>query len=176
MRTASRIPLIIGAVIAVVLQLVLAPNIQIFTAEPNFILCYVVALAVLFARDIGYTTAFILGIIYDFSGDGPVGAMAFVCVAATFFAALFMRLLDNETVIVPIIIIICVVFASELAYGLLMMACGVDVGFFEMLGYAVLPNWVYDAVLSLIAYPLVLRFVFTGKKQNEMTIIDSKIN
>ncbi len=176
MGVARNLPLVIGAIVTLLLQVVVAPNIQIFTAEPNFVLCYVIVVSVAGARSVGYIMPFVLGIAYDLAGEGPVGAMAFVCVAAAFFAALLMRLLDNETLFIPVAVIVCVVLASEVAYGLLMMACGVDVGLLDMLLYAVLPDWGYDTVLSLIAYPLVLRFVFAGKRQNEMTIIDSKVN
>lgn len=166
----------IGAAVAVLLQVVVAPNIGILAASPNFILCYVVAIAVGNARNAGYVMPFVCGLLYDLFGSGPVGAMAFVCVAITLLASIALQALDNETLFIPLAIILVSCFLAELAYGLLMIACGMDVSLLDALLYVCLPCGLYDTVLSMIAYPFVLRFVLRGKQQNEMTIIDTGID
>lgn len=173
---AERWPVAVGALVAVLLQVVVAPNVHIFAAAPNFILCYVVAIAVGNARKAGYIMPFVCGLLYDLLGSGPVGAMAFVCVAATFLASLAFQALDNETLFIPLAIILASCFLAELGYGLLMIACGMDVSLLDALLQVCLPCGLYDTVLSMIAYPLVLRFVLRGKQQNEMTIIDTGID
>ena len=65
MPMSQRWPYIIGAAIAVLLQVIVAPNIQVLDAYPNFILCYVVACAVANPRGVGYIMPFILGLIYN---------------------------------------------------------------------------------------------------------------
>ena len=172
----QKVPVIVGAIIAVVLQVVVAPNVNVLFATPNFILCYVIALAVGNARNVGYILPFVCGLVYDLAGSGPVGAMAFVCVAITFFASMAFQAFDNETLFIPIAIIVAGCFVADIAYGLLMIACGVDVSLLDALLYVCLPCGLYDTVLSLVAYPLVLRFALKGKPQNEMTIIDTGIN
>ena len=166
----------IGAVVAVLLQVVVAPNINVLSAMPNFVLCYVVAVSVANARNVGYVMPFVCGLVYDLVGSGPVGAMAFVCVAVTFFASLAFQAFDNETLFIPLAIVLVSCFVGDAVYGLLMIACGVDVSLLDALLYVCLPCGLYDTVLSMIAYPLVLRFVLKGKPQNEMTIIDGGIN
>lgn len=168
-------PIIIGAAVAVLLQAVVAPNIGVMSAMPNFVLCYTIAMSVANARKVGYVMPFACGLLYDLMGSGPVGAMAFVCVATAFAASLAFRAFDNETLFMPVAIMVAASFLANLAYGLLMIACGTDVGLLDALLYVCLPCGLYDTVLSLVAYPLVLRFVLKGKEQNEMTIIDTGI-
>lgn len=172
----ARIWLIVCAVVAAVLQIVVAPSIHIMTAAPNFILCYVVAVGVANARGVGYIIPFVLGLAYDLIGEGPVGAMAFTCVAAAFLASLLFRLFDNETIFIPIAVVVFVCLASEIVYGLLTVACGLDVDLLEALLTVVLPCAAYDIVLATIMYLLLRQFVFRDKGPNTMTIIDTKID
>ncbi len=166
----------VGAIVAVLLQVVVAPNINVLAAAPNFILCYVLAVAVGNARHVGYVMPFVAGLVYDLAGSGPVGAMAFVCVAATFLASMAFQAFDNETLFIPLVVLLASCFLADVGYGLLMIACGAHVGLLDALLYMGLPCGLYDTVLSMIAYPLVLRFVLRGKQQNEMTIIDTGID
>lgn len=170
-----RVIQIVGAVVAVLLQVMAAPNIQILDAAPNFILCWVIAVAVANARAVGYVMPFLLGLIYDLISTGAVGSMAFVCLAATFVASVLLRLFDNETVFIPVVIVVVVCLLSEVGYALLTLACGLDVDLLESLVSVALPCAVYDIVLAVITYLLVKRFVFRDQRPNEMTILDSKI-
>lgn len=172
---AVRVVQVVGSVVAVLLQVAVAPNIQILNAMPNFVLCWVIALAVANARHVGYVLPFLLGIAYDLVGSGPVGSMAFVCVAATFVASVLQRIFDNETIFIPIVIVVGVCFVFEVAYALLMTAFALDVGLLESLVSVALPCAAYDIVLAVIVYLLVQRFVFRDKRPNEMTILDTKI-
>lgn len=176
MTMSQRWPYIIGAIIAVLLQVIVAPNIQVFDAVPNFILCYVLACAVANPRGTGYIAPFILGLIYDLIGIGPLGSMALVCVVAVFIAKAALNALDTDTLIFPVVAIAIVCFLAELGYGLLLMACGMNVSFLEALTRVCLPCGLYDTVIALIVFPLARRFVFGGKKQGEMSIIDTGID
>lgn len=161
-------PYIIGALIAVLLQVIVAPNIQVLDAVPNYILCYVIACAVANPRGVGYVMPFVLGLIYNLIGQGPIGSMALICILVVFFSTFALKALEIDTIVFPIITIAVVSFCSEFAYGLLLMACGLNVGFLEALVHVCLPCGLYDTVIALIAFPFVRRFVFGGKKQSEM--------
>lgn len=175
MSVQERVPLIVGAVIAVICQVMLAPNMHVLAAAPNFVLAYVIAVAVANARGGSYIMAFLVGLAFDLSSTGPVGSMAFVCVATMLLSSLAFRALDNETPFVPIVIIICASFLSEMMYGLLMIACGVDVSLLDALVFVALPCGLYDTVIALLAYALVLRFVFKDRRASEMKIIDTSV-
>lgn len=172
----ERIPIIIGALIALVCQMILAPNVHIGDAVPNFMLAYIIAISVANMRGTNYVIAFIVGLLFDLSGTGPVGAMAFVCVAVMFACSQIVRALDSEGPLAAILVIIVACLASEAAYGLLMIACGVDVTLLDALVYRMLPCGLYDIVIAIIAYLLVLRFVFRERRTSEMKIIDTSVD
>ncbi len=66
---------ILGALLAVVLQIVLAPNIAIMGTMPHFIIAYAVAISLVLPRNQVYVLVFVLGMIGDLLGYGPVGAL-----------------------------------------------------------------------------------------------------
>lgn len=171
----ERLPLVVGAVVALLCQVMLAPYVHVGVAAPNFALAYVIALAVANARGGNYITAFVVGLIYDAMGSGSLGVMAFVCVAIVFVATHFLRIVNGESAFVSIFAMLLSCLLAELAYALLMMACGVDVSFGEALVYRVLPCGLYDMVIGVIAYLLVARFVFRTREAGEMKIIDTSV-
>ncbi len=97
MEGSGRVATVIGAVVAVVLQVVVAPNVSLGFAVPDFLLAYAVVVAVARAEHAGPALPFVLGLIFDLLGGGPVGAMAFVFVLVTFLASKAYSLLDNGT-------------------------------------------------------------------------------
>ena len=76
--------MLIGALVAVILQALVAPYITIGYAMLNFIMCYVILMAIIRADKQGYIMPFVLGLCYDLMSSGTVGAMAFICVVLTF--------------------------------------------------------------------------------------------
>ena len=167
----SQVPLVVGSVIVVLLQLMVAPFITIGYAMPNFILAFVVVMALVRAGDPGYITPFLLGLIYDLAGSGPVGGMALLCVLATFAISRLFSLFDNDTLFVPVALIVAFIFLVEFSYGILMIACGLDVGLLEACLYRVLPCGLYDTVIALILLPIALRIFVSKPRSNEMTLI-----
>lgn len=148
------IPYLVGALIAVLLQLAVAPYITIGFAMCNFVLCYTIVLAIVRAGDPGYILAFILGLIYDFASSEAVGAMAFICVLVTFAISRLYTFLNNDSIFIPIALVVAAVVVSEMLYGVLMIACGLDVGFLDALVYRILPCSLYDIVISLVILPI----------------------
>lgn len=167
----SKLPLLIGAVVAVLLQLIVSPFITIGYAMPNFILVFCVVGAIAFAANPPYLTAFFLGLIYDLAGSGPVGAMACLCVAVTFTVSALFSLFDNDSLFIPIILIVLCIFAVEMLYALLMITCVVDVSLLDAFIYRVLPCALYDTVLALLLFPVAMRTVARKASANGMPII-----
>lgn len=154
-----KVPIIIGAILAVLLQVIVAPFATIGYAQVNFILVYCVVIAIVRGREAGYIMPFVLGLIYDLAGSGPLGAMALICVAITAVVATVFVMIDNETLFIPIALIIAALFLAETAYAFLMIACGVGVSFPEALIYRSLPCGLYDTVVALVFFPIALRFM-----------------
>lgn len=155
----GRIACVVGAVIAVVLQIVVAPNIALFGAMPNFLLCFAVVASIARAQSCGLAMPFVLGLLFDLLGGGPVGACALLLVVASFVASRAYLLLDNDTLFIPLALVVGSMFAVELLYGVLLMTCGLAVSPLEALVYRALPCAVYNCVFALVMYPIAMRFL-----------------
>ncbi len=163
--------MLIGALIVVLLQVFVAPYITIGFAMVNFIMCYVILMAIFRAEKQGYVMPFILGLIYDLVSTGCVGAMALVCVLLTFAISRIYMLLANDTVFFPMILIACGCFLGEAVYGGVLIVCGLDVSLLQALIYRVLPCGLYDTVVSVLAYLLMARFLYSTERYDSMQVI-----
>lgn len=150
---------IIGAVIAILLQAILAPAMTIAVATPDFILAYVLVVALVNPDRNTVVFAFVMGICYDLLGNGPIGAMALVCIVFSFALSRLQRFFHNDTLFIPIVLLILGVFLSDISYGILQITCGTDVGFLNSLIYRSLPCAVYDTVIAVVFFPLAIRMV-----------------
>ena len=73
--TRDGIAVAVGAVVAVLLQVVVAPNIALFGAMPNFVVAYALLVAIVRPMAAGPVMPFVLGLVFDLVSGGPVGAM-----------------------------------------------------------------------------------------------------
>ena len=96
----------VGAVVALLLQIVVAPNIALFSAQPNFLLAYVLVVAIACPLDAGPVLPFALGLVCDLLGSGPVGGYAFLFVIVSFIASRAFSVLDNDTLFMPVTIFV----------------------------------------------------------------------
>lgn len=155
----GRVASAVGALIALVLQVVLAPYISLNSAVPNFILAYVIVVAIVRAQSCGVVAPFVLGMLYDLIGGGPIGAYALLFALVTFLLSRAFSVLDNDTLFMPLALIIGSTLVVEMLYGVLLLACGVDVSPLEAFVYRSLPCALYDSVIGLIVYPIAVRTI-----------------
>ena len=147
----------VGAVVALLLQIVVAPNIALFSAQPNFLLAYVLVVAIARPLDAGSALPFALGLVCDLLGSGPVGGYAFLFVIVSFIASRAFSVLDNDTLFMPVTIFVVATFAAEMLYGLGLSASPVDAFL-----YRALPCTLYDCVVGLVLYPIIARLLASG--------------
>ena len=156
----------VAAVVAVLLQVLLAPHMAIGHALPNLILvcCLVTSLA----RPLqsGPVLPFILGLVFDLVSGGPVGAMAFSLVAASSFEAWLFERVNNDTAFMAISVLAFGVMLAELLYGLVFLLFGYAAGVLDAFVYRILPCFLYDFVLSLLAYLVLARLLSGGESPN----------
>lgn len=150
---------LIAIVLAVVLQIVLAPAMTINAAMPNFIAVYVLCAALCNASSRPVMLAFVLGLIFDLIGSGPVGAMAFCLILATALASAVFRNMSNDSWLTAMIIIVVSCLIIELLYGIIMLLVGAGDGFGSALIHRILPCTLYDCVIAAFMYPIVSRLV-----------------
>lgn len=152
--------MLIGALIAFLAQIIIAPNIAVSLIMPNFLLVYVIALSIAVPEQKTLLVfAFVLGLLADLSGQGPVGAMSFLFVLASFAASRVFVVLNNETTFMPVLIFFLAIVLTEILYGAFMLVFGVQAGPLDVFIYRALPCTLYDCLAALAVYPLTLRFI-----------------
>ena len=162
--TREGIAMLVASVVVLVLQVVLAPNIAIYSAMPNFVLAFVMVVAIARPGANAAPIAFVLGMLYNLVAGGPVGALAFLLVLVSLLATRAFSVLNNDTLFMPLVILVVSAFVVELLYALVMIVMGADIGFVGAFVYRALPCALYDCVVALIMYPLVTRFVIGGSE------------
>ena len=152
----------VGAVVALLLQIVVAPNIALFSAQPNFLLAYVLVVAIARPLDAGSALPFALGLVCDLLGSGPVGGYAFLFVIVSFIASRAFSVLDNDTLFMPVTIFVVATFAAEMLYGALLIGLGLSASPVDAFLYRALPCTLYDCVVGLVLYPIIARLLASG--------------
>ncbi|MEG0505181.1 MAG: rod shape-determining protein MreD, partial [Raoultibacter sp.] len=160
--TRDSVAVLIGAFIAVIAQVVIAPNIAIFAAFPNFLAAYVLVIAIVRPTNSVLVLAFVLGLLYDFLGFGPVGAMSFLLVLAAFAASRIFSYLNNDTLFMPLVILVVSMVIVEVFYAVFLIGLGLSSGVMDALLYRALPCALYDCVIALVLYPLATHFIAGG--------------
>ncbi len=153
------LPVVVGAVVMFVLQVVLAPNVALFSAMPNFLVVYVLVVAMVRPGLSLYVLAFVLGLLSDLVGYGPVGAMPFLLILASFVVSRAFALLNNDTVFVPLALFVAADFAVELLYAAFLIGLGLTDSVVDALVYRALPCALYSTVVGLVAYPACRHFM-----------------
>ena len=131
----------VGAVVALLLQIVVAPNIALFSAQPNFLLAYVLVVAIARPLDAG---------------------SVFLFVIVSFIASRAFSVLDNDTLFMPVTIFVVATFAAEMLYGALLIGLGLSASPVDAFLYRALPCTLYDCVVGFVLYPIIARLLASG--------------
>ena len=153
---------VVGAIIGVLLQLVVAPNIAIFSAMPNFILVYCLLVAIVRPATAGPVLPFVLGLVSDLAIGTPMGSTALLLVLFSFLASRAFSVLDNDTLFMPVTIFVVATFAAEMLYGALLIGLGLSASPVDAFLYRALPCTLYDCVVGLVLYPIIARLLASG--------------
>ncbi len=150
----SNASLIIGSILAVLFQIILAPSISLMYATPNFILVFVVVASIFKHSAACYVTAFVLGLIYNLIGTSTVGAMAVCLLLLSFVLVSVFSVIEGShpIVAVPTLLVSCIVV--EVLYALVLIALGQQMSFVDACIYGAIPNAIYDVIVGLIIYPI----------------------
>ena len=155
----ERIFIVAGGFLAVVLQLVVAPYIAVFSAMPNFIAAFAMTVAVVRPHSYGPVLPFVLGLAYDLMGTGPLGAMAFSLTLFSFLIARYADHVGNDSTVVSLAFAALGLLLVELSYGGFLSLLGYNANLFEGLAFRVAPCFVYDMLVALIVYPMAKRSI-----------------
>ncbi len=159
MDARDNVPVIIGAAIAVVAQLVIAPNIALFSAMPNFITVFCLLVAIVRPATAGPVLPFAMGLIADFAVGTPVGSTSLLLVLFCAIVSRAFLVLNNDTVLVPLVLLAVASLLIELLTGAFLLSFGMQADLGSAFLYRALPCGLYDCVVGLILYPLAARFL-----------------
>lgn len=152
----------IGAVVAVLLQLIVAPYIVIGGANANIILTYVVMVCIIKPHEQHYVLAFVLGLVSDLSGSGLVGGMSFILLIGSFLVSRVAEVIGGDNAASACVLSAVCTFVLVFAYaflisffGLLEMPAGIV--------YYVIPVGLFSAVISCLWYLAGSRFLSASR-------------
>lgn len=145
--------LVIGAIVAVLLQVILAPNMMLFSVMPNLLVVYSVVVSMLLPDRSSIVMAFVMGILADCLGFGPVGAMAILLLVVSFVARKLMETYGGASLAVSLLVMAILILIVEFCYAGFMMAFN-QVSIMQAFVYLALPETLYDCGWGLIVFPL----------------------
>lgn len=148
---------IVFSAIVVIAQIVLASNMQIGNAVPNFVTSFVIAYAMVRSDAPHYVLAFVMGLIVDLLGSSAVGLSSLCLLIAVFAVTLVSQTLGNDNLLMSIIVILIALFGVDLVYALFMVGAGAA-SFSDAMLYRALPCTLYDATLGVIWYLVIMHF------------------
>lgn len=147
---------IVLSIIALLLQVIVAPNLQIANALPSFITSLVVAYVLVYNQEPHYVLAFLMGFAADLLGNSALGLTALCLLVIAFLVGVVGRTIGSDNVIMSIVTMLVALFGSELVYGLFMAGAGAATVGDAML-YRVLPCTLYNTAIAVIWYLILMR-------------------
>jgi len=141
---------IITVLLAVVLQLVLAPALTLFGVVPNFMLVAAVFTAMRNGPVRATVVGFILGLTLDLCSLGPFGAMTLVFTLLSYAVSTLNKGGLAGNVVIDIIIMFAALIMGELLVSVIYAITGANPDFFLSLAQLVLPAIVYDTMIGCI--------------------------
>ena len=110
------LPLIFSVVI-VVIQVVFAPILTVFSTVPSFIVSFVLVLSIMRRPDTTYVYAFVLGLIADLLTQTPVGLTPLLLLIAVFCLSRVFEVLDDTSLAMPLIALAATLLVFELLFA-----------------------------------------------------------
>ena len=168
--TSEHMVIVGGAVVALVLQLFLAPYIALFGIVPNFLVTFVMATAILRSSSFGCVMPFVLGLAYDFISGAPLGAMALSLMVASVVASRCFVQFNNDSLFMAFAFMAVGVIMVEVFYGFILIGTGYQASLSGAFLFRMLPCFLYDFALSLVLYCILRRFAKpSGAVRTELT-------
>ena len=148
------IPMVILALLGLVLQFALSNAIQIGNAMPNFVIAFALIIAVVYPVFGSVVVAFVMGLLYNLLGAGPVGGLALVLTLLCYLLTQLFRRMESANFLFALITLFITAFLAELFYGILtgVFVSGISVS--EALRLRALGCGVYDALVTCVLYPI----------------------
>ncbi|MBP3885410.1 MAG: rod shape-determining protein MreD [Olsenella sp.] len=153
------------ALVCLVLQLALAPNIALANGRINFALVFAGVIALTQGGRVGVTAGFLAGLIFDLLGTGPVGLMSLLLAVAAYLMGVEVRNRIAEDPSGSVVVYVISAIAVSLLYNLAMFLVGEASSIIDVLFLRSLPT----AVLSIVAFLPFVYFLSRGGSGPRLT-------
>ncbi|MCL2756750.1 MAG: rod shape-determining protein MreD [Coriobacteriia bacterium] len=150
--------------LAVVLQLAIAPNIAIVSAVPNIIMIVTIIVALNNPATRSTIYGFILGFCYDLFSQGPIGVMALLLTVMSFALSAFNKDAFQSNWIIELFAVVIALLLGELLHGIILVVIGYDSNILYSLVFRSLPSAIYEAIVAVVV--LVIRNYLNNRKVN----------
>ena len=154
------------AIIAVILQLVIAPAITFFGIVPNFVMVAIIITAMRNTPLRSTVTGFTLGLIFDLCSLGPTGAMALVFTILAWAISSLNKGVFTGSLAIDLIIMVAAIVMGEFLTSVIYAVMGVNPSFFSSLIQVVLPAVVYDTIIGFIFLTIYNAILGGGSSSN----------
>lgn len=150
----------ITIVICLLLQVGLAPAIQIAGCSPNFLLIPVMLISLNSGVGPGSITGFLCGLFEDFAGSNTIGCMALIMVLLAVVLGAISSAVETQPPLVTCVIVLCACLFTEVGYGVSVILSNPESNgvMATLVGHS-LPTALYTTVfgcLALVTIGLVL--------------------
>jgi rod shape-determining protein MreD len=153
----------------VILQVAVAPHLAIGGAVPNFLLLLVIAVALIEGPRYGTIAGFAAGLMFDLIGTGPIGPMALVLCVVGFLVGSLQDNMFAEGWRLPVTVVLVASLVTELGYWMVLALAGEAESFWTSVISVIVPSALYNAVLALLTFPWLARFL---RRDRSMTTFD----
>ncbi len=153
------LPTAAALVIALLLQVAVAPHLSIGGVVPNVLLLVVITLALIEGRNAGAVAGFAAGLLFDLLGGSAIGAAALVFTITGYLAGSLQEHMFAEGWLMPLTVVFVAGLSTEIAYAIVLSLVGAGSPFWTSFVWVILPAAVYNGALALLLYPWVARFL-----------------
>lgn len=169
----SKIVPLIASLVAVVLQIVVAPVISFSDVVPNFLVALVIVLSIVRNPDTTYLYAFVLGLLSDLFSQTPLGLTPLLLLVASFVLSRAFEALDRDSITMACIAAAITSFVFEIIFAIVLLIVGYSTSFFDLLLYRALPIGLYNTLLCIALYLLSRKFSFGQPSSDAWTVSSS---
>jgi rod shape-determining protein MreD len=145
----------LGAVVAALLELTVAPHLAVNGAQPHLVLVLGVICTVAAGLEAGLVWAFAGGLLLDVLAPRPLGSSAFALLLSLGAAHVGARALTRLRVFAPIPLVFVLTIVNSLVLLVVLGALGAPIPVSDPLR-ALLPGAVYDTAIAAVLGPLIL--------------------
>lgn len=151
LNNSGNIIIILGGIIVAILQLIVAPFLNLFGATPNFIFAYMLAISVVLTDRVHLISAFTLGALYDFSQGSTLGAWMLLLVVTVLLIQGFSQNLDGNITATLILGIVFSIIVNVL-HMLIVVVTTPSISMSALISSGVLWSFLLDSVSFVVFF------------------------